>query len=143
MTIILAEDDDGHAALVERNLLRAGFLNTLLRVRDGQEAIDLLRGENDFAGKAPGHPVLLILDINMPRLDGLEALRVIRKDPKLSTIPVIMLTTTDDPREIERCYREGCNVYVSKPVAYEAFIEAVRRLGLFLEVVQLPTNPAT
>ncbi len=140
---MLAEDDDGHAALVERNLLRAGFLNTLHRVRDGQEAIDFLRGENDFAGKAPGHPVLLILDINMPRLDGLETLREIRKDPKLSNIPVIMLTTTDDPREIERCYREGCNVYVSKPVAYEAFIEAVRRLGLFLEVVQLPTNVPT
>ncbi len=82
--------------------------------------------------------MIVLLDINMPRVDGIKALRQIKSDPKTAHIPVIMLTTTDDPREIERCYRAGCNVYITKPVEYEAFVEAIRRLGLFLQVVKQP-----
>lgn len=138
--IILAEDDDGHAVLVQRNLERSGLVNGFTRVRDGQEALDFLRGEGAFAGKTLPDQVLLLLDINMPRVDGVEVLRQIRLDRRIATVPIIVLTTTDDPREIRRCYQLGCNVYVTKPVDYQAFIEAIQRLGLFLQVVAVPRN---
>jgi CheY-like chemotaxis protein len=138
--IVLAEDDDGHATLVERNLERSGLLNGFTRVRDGQEALDYLRGEGAFAGQPALPAVLLLLDIKMPRVDGVEVLRQVRADPRTCSLPVIMLTTTDDPREIERCYQLGCNVYITKPVDYQAFVEAIKRLGLFLQVVAVPPN---
>ena len=138
LIILLAEDDDGHASLIQRNLKRAGVGNQIVRVKDGQEALDYLRGEGAFAGRPVDIPLLLLLDINMPRLDGVEVLRQIKADPRTECIPVIMLTTTDDPREVERCYQLGCNVYVTKPVSSERFVEAIRRLGLFLQVVQVP-----
>jgi CheY-like chemotaxis protein len=140
MTLILAEDDDGHASLVERNLRRAGFVNEIIRVKDGQEALDYIRGEGDHTDRKVDQFVLLLLDINMPRVDGIEVLRRVKADPETSKIPVIMLTTTDDPREVERCYELGCSVYLIKPVEYDAFIEAVNRLGLFLQVVKVPRN---
>ncbi len=138
VTIVLAEDDDGHATLIERNLKRAGLTNGFVRVRDGQEAMDYFLGETPGAS-SPAASVLL-LDIKMPRVDGVEVLRCLKKNPKTARLPIIMLTTTDDPREIERCYELGCNVYVTKPVEYESFIDAIRRLGLFLQVVRLPNG---
>jgi CheY-like chemotaxis protein len=138
--IVLAEDDDGHATLVQKNLERSGLINGFTRVADGQQALDLLRGERAFAGKAPLGQVLLLLDIKMPVLDGVDVLRQLRADSRIAMVPVIMLTTTDDPREIERCYQLGCNVYITKPVDYQAFVEAVKRLGLFLQVVAVPRN---
>ena len=135
---MFAEDDDGHAMLVERNLKRAGLINGLMRVANGQEALDFVRCEGQFSSRVWNGPLIVLLDINMPRVDGIEALRQIKGDPKTAYIPVIMLTTTDDPREIERCYRAGCNVYITKPVEYEAFVEAIRRLGLFLQVIKQP-----
>ena len=84
--------------------------------------------------------VVVLLDINMPRIDGIEALRQIKADPALRQVPVIMLTTTDDPRDVNRCYELGCNVYITKPIAYDAFIEAIQRLGLFLQIVKPPRN---
>jgi CheY-like chemotaxis protein len=140
LTIVLAEDDDGHASLIHRNLERAGLVNGFFRVRDGQEALDLLRGEGEHAGREIHGDFLLLLDINMPRVDGIEVLRQVKADPRLATTPVIMLTTTDDPREVERCYKLGCNVYITKPVAYDKFVEAIRQLGLFLQVVKVPSN---
>jgi CheY-like chemotaxis protein len=139
LQILLAEDDDGHALLVERNLKRAGFVNSVMRARDGQEALDLIRKNN---GVTPaGAQFLLLLDINMPRIDGVEVLRQLKADPRTARTPVIMLTTTDDPREVERCYRLGCSVYITKPVRYEDFVEALKRLGMFLEIVKLPSGP--
>jgi len=140
ITILLAEDDDGHATLVAANLERAGFVNTLVRARDGVEAIKILESGSGPGGGLPEGPLLLLLDIKMPRMDGLEVLEKVRKSPAFRSIPVIMLTTTDDPREIERCYELGCNVYISKPIEYDAFIEAVTRLGLFLQIVQIPVR---
>jgi CheY-like chemotaxis protein len=138
--IILIEDDDGHATLIERNLRRAGLTNGFIRLSDGQEALDYFFAENArFAREGPLAPVIL-LDLKMPRIDGLEVLRRLKTDPRTASLPVVILTTTDDPREIERCYELGCNVYVTKPVEYDAFIEAVRRLGFFLQVVKLPTG---
>jgi len=136
--IILAEDDDGHATLVERNLKRAGLDNGFVRVRDGQEALDYFLG----AETRPCESCILLLDIKMPRVDGIEVLRRLKGDPRTATLPVVMLTTTDDPREVERCYQLGCNVYITKPVEYEQFIEAVKRLGFFLKVVKLPPRPS-
>lgn len=139
--IVLAEDDDGHATLVQRNLERSGLINRFTRVKDGQEALELLRGEGPHDGHAlPTVSLLLLLDINMPRVDGIEVLRQVRADPRTCRLPVIMLTTTDDPREVERCYQLGCNVYITKPVDYQAFVEAIKRLGLFLQVVAIPRN---
>ena len=140
LLIVLAEDDDGHASLVQRNLERAGLANGLHRLEDGQEALDFLRGEGDYAGRNPNQPVLVLLDIKMPRVDGVEVLRQLKADPRTALIPVIMLTTTDDPREIQRCYELGCSVYVTKPVDYQGFVEAIKRLGLFLQVVRVPEN---
>jgi CheY-like chemotaxis protein len=142
LQIVLAEDDDGHATLVQKNLDRSGLVNGFCRVRDGQEALDFLRGQGAFAGQAPPSCVLLLLDIKMPRVDGVEVLRQVRADPRTARTPVIMLTTTDDPREVARCYELGCNVYITKPVEYQAFVEAIRRLGLFLQVVAVPRNGA-
>jgi CheY-like chemotaxis protein len=138
--IVLAEDDDGHASLVQRNLERAGLTNSLQRLNDGQEALDFLRGEGAYAGRNSNQSVLLLLDIKMPRVDGVEVLRQLQSDPRTALIPVIMLTTTDDPREIQRCYELGCSVYITKPVEYQRFVEAIKRLGLFLQVVRVPEN---
>ncbi len=140
MTLILAEDDEGHANLVQRNLKRAGFVNEMVHVKDGQEALDFIRGEGAHVDRTMTDWVLLLLDINMPRVDGIEVLRRIKADPQTAKIPVIMLTTTDDPREVERCYQLGCSVYLTKPVEYDGFIEAINRLGLFLQVVKVPRN---
>jgi len=136
--IVLVEDDDGHANLVERNLRRAGLANGIQRLADGQEAIDFIRGEGSFTGRDLTQSLLLLLDIKMPRVDGIEVLRWVKSNPQTALIPVIVLTTTDDPREIQRCYELGCSVYISKPVDYVAFVEAINRLGLFLQVVQIP-----
>ena len=140
ITIILAEDDDGHASLVERNLERAGLLNGFLRVRDGQELLDTLKAQGTEGGPVLSGEVVILLDINMPRIDGIEALKQIKANDATKSIPVIMLTTTDDPREVNRCYELGANVYITKPVEYDNFIEAIRRLGLFLQIVKRPRN---
>jgi CheY-like chemotaxis protein len=136
--IVLIEDDDGHANLVERNLQRAGLANGIHRLKDGQEALDYVQGKGAHAGRPGPHPMLLLLDIKMPRVDGVEVLRQLKSDPQTALVPIIMLTTTDDPREIQRCYELGCSVYISKPVDYQAFVEAINRLGLFLQVVRVP-----
>jgi len=143
LVILLAEDDDGHASLIQRNLKRAGVGNEIVRVKDGQEALDYLTSGGPFAGRPPDVPLLLLLDINMPRVDGVGVLRAIKADPKLVRLPVIMLTTTDDPREVDRCYQLGCSVYITKPVQYQDFVEALTRLGMFLEIIQVPAREPT
>jgi CheY-like chemotaxis protein len=140
VTILLAEDDDGHASLVQRNLERAGLVNGFVRVKDGQELLDYLNDPARADDQSKDTQLVVLLDINMPRVDGIEALRQIKANPLTFRIPVIMLTTTDDPREVDRCYELGCNVYITKPVEYEGFIDAVRRLGMFLQIVRKPRN---
>jgi CheY-like chemotaxis protein len=140
LVILLAEDDEGHANLVRRNLRRAGIANDVIHVKDGQEALDYVRRAGAYAGRVPKAPLLVLLDVNLPRQDGVEVLRHIKADAKTAKLPVIMLTTTDDPREVERCYQLGCSVYITKPIAYEQFIEAIKRLGLFLAIVKVPSE---
>ncbi len=136
--IVIVEDDEGHAILVRQNLEAAGLNNEFLHFRDGQAALDFFfKGGKPAAALGP-HSYLILLDIRMPKVDGIEVLRRIKSDPELHKLPVIMLTTTDDAREVERCHQLGCNVYIQKPVDYDKFTEAIRRLGLFLSVVRLP-----
>ncbi len=142
LIVLLAEDDDGHASLVERNLKRAGIVNDIRRVNDGQEALDFIQCEGAFTDRKPCGPLLLLLDINMPRLDGVEGLRRRTAMQATSKLPGVIPPTTDDPREIERCYTLGCGVYITKPVEYDGFVEALRRLGLFLQVVKIPREAA-
>ena len=142
ITILLAEDDDGHAVLVERNLRRAGVSNRIERVRDGQDALDYLYARGAHAGRRPDGPLLMLLDINMPRVSGVEVLRHMKASPATASIPVVMLTTTDNPHEVARCYELGCSVYVTKPVTYDDLSEAMRRLSLFLSIVTLPDESA-
>ena len=142
LVILLAEDDEGHAYLVQQNLAAAGLTNRVVHVADGQAALDYIRCEGPYVGRRPNGPLLLLLDINMPRVDGVEVLRRLKADPSTVELPVIVLTTTDDPREIKRCYELGCASYVTKPVEYDRFVEAIRRLGLFLTIVKVPREDA-
>jgi CheY-like chemotaxis protein len=139
ITILIAEDDDGHAELIIDNLRDSGLTNEIIRFRDGQEALDFLTGTPDTENtRQSGTAYLLLLDIRMPRVDGVEVLRRVKETPELHKMPVIMLTTTDDPREVKHCYELGCSCYITKPVDYDRFSEMLNRLGLFLMVVQVP-----
>jgi len=140
LEILFAEDDEAQAFLVLRNLQQAGIANHITHVPDGQQALDFLNRKGGFAERSSAAPLLLILDINMPLIDGVEVLTEIRSKKDTAALPVIMLTTTDDPREIANCYELGCNAYITKPVEYDAFAETVKRLGLFLQVVQVPSQ---
>ncbi|EDY19069.1 response regulator receiver protein [Chthoniobacter flavus Ellin428] len=137
-TILITDDDDGHAFLIEDNLRRSGVNAPFLRFSDGQEILDFLFSRTQEPSFEPDQPYLLLLDIRMPKVDGVTVLRQIKADPKLRKLPVIILTTTEDPREVERCHDLGCNVYMQKPVSYENFAAAIGKLGLFLSLLQLP-----
>lgn len=138
VTIVLAEDDMGHATLIQRNLRRSGIINEIVHLKDGDEALDFLFRRVPDPSLIRGRCYLLLLDIKMPKIDGVEVLRQIKSDPELRKMPVIMLTTTDDPREVERCHTLGCSCYIVKPVGYDRFVMAIRQLGLFLEIVEVP-----
>ena len=97
-------------------------------------------GAGQYAGSQPSKPLLVLLDLNLPVLDGYQVLQQMKADERTRRIPVIILTTTDDAREVARCYELGCNVYMTKPVDYERFSEAIRKLGLFLSVVTVPNG---
>lgn len=134
-TILIVDDDEGHAILIRENLESAGVNNRIEHFRDGQAVLD-------FFAKRPAddrETYLVLLDIRMPKIDGIEVLRRLKADPKTARLPVIMLTTTDDAREIERCYDLGCNVYIQKPVDFDRFAESIRRLGLFVPLLLIPT----
>ncbi len=141
VTILLVEDDDGHARLVEKNLRRGGLINQLVRVADGQEALDYVSRTAPYedAHRYP-FPSVVLLDVRMPRLDGFEVLAHMKSDPELMNIPVIMLTSTDNQAEINRAYEMGANGYVVKPVGVQSFIDRVVKLGMFIEVIELPES---
>lgn len=139
VTLLIAEDDEGHAELILELLEEVGVKNPMQRFRDGQELMDHL--DSIAASPNPDYACLLLLDIRMPRLDGVEVLRRLKSDSRWRTMPVVMLTTTDDPREIQECYELGCNCYITKPVMFDQFASALKQLGLFLVIMQVPTLP--
>lgn len=138
VVILIADDDSGHARLIEKNLQRSGLHNAVLRFEDGQDILDFLFGRGAGPKRAPDTPYLLLLDIRMPKVDGVEVLRQLKADPELRKLPVSMLTTTDDPREVAHCHELGCSNYIVKPVNYDKFAEAIKHLGLFISLVQVP-----
>lgn len=140
VTIVMIEDDQGHARLIEKNIRRAGVNNEIMAFADGTSALDCLLGP-DGSGAVSAHRYLLILlDLNLPDIAGVEILARLKANPHLKRSPVIVLTTTDDAREIQKCYDLGANIYVTKPVNYEDFAHAIRQLGLFFSIVQVPEN---
>jgi len=138
VVILVADDDNGHARLIEKNLQRAGLHNPVVRFENGQDVLDFLFAHGEGPRRKPDVPYLLLLDIRMPKVDGIEVLRRIKADPDLRKVHVSMLTTTDDPREVLRCHDLGCNNYLVKPVDYEKFAEAIKQLGMFISLVQVP-----
>src|SRR5215471_16303671 len=138
VVILIADDDPGHTRLIEKNLLRAGLHNPTQRFENGQQVLDFFLQKGGGPHLKPETSYLLLLDIRMPKVDGIEVLRQIKENPQLRKIPVIMLTTTDDPREVGRCHTLGCNNYIVKPVDYDKFADAIRNLGLFISLVEVP-----
>ena len=137
VNIIMIEDDEGHARLIEKNIRRAGISNYIQHFTDGTSALDYLFNAPD--GPTYNGPAMILLDLNLPDMSGTDILaRIKAEGSPLKRTPVVVLTTTDDKVEIERCYDLGCNVYITKPVNYESFAQAIRQLGLFLSVIQVP-----
>lgn len=132
--IVMVEDDHGHAKLIEKNIRRANIGNDIMHFDAGQPALDYLFSPEVLANG----PLLILLDLNLPDMSGTDILAEVKRDERLRRAPVVVLTTTDDKTEIQRCYDLGCNVYITKPVDYENFASAIRQLGLFLSVMQAP-----
>jgi CheY-like chemotaxis protein len=138
--ILIVDDDEGHVELVRRNLRRIGIANPLVVLHEGARALDYVFRRGEFAAREGADP-LLLLDINMPgSVNGVEVLRQIKGNPLTRKTPIIMLSTTTDAREVDLCYDLGCSVYITKPVDPIQFIEAIKRLGLFLQVIRLAPN---
>jgi CheY-like chemotaxis protein len=135
--IVMIEDDEGHARLIERNIRRSGVNNEIVPFSDGTSAVNYLFGKDGVQHK--GKALLILLDLNLPDMTGIEILRQVKENKYLRSTPVVVLTTTDDSHEIKRCYELGCNVYITKPVNYESFANAIRQLGLFFSVIQVPS----
>ena len=138
ITIAMVEDDEGHARLIEKNLRRAGVHNEIVPLADGASAIAFLFGSDGSGLVNKGRPLLVLLDLNLPDMSGIDILKRVKENEHLRALPVVVLTTTDDKTEIQRCYDLGCNVYITKPVNYENFANAIRQIGLFVYVIQVP-----
>ena len=128
-TILLVEDDDGDAKAVERTFLKARIANPIVRALDGIQALEIMKGTDRNQPLPP--PYLLLVDLNMPRMNGREFLAEIKKDPELSVIPVVVLTTSDVERDVVASYKLGAAGYITKPVDMEQFIDAIRQLDSY------------
>jgi CheY-like chemotaxis protein len=134
----MIEDDEGHARLIEKNIRRAGVSNEILAFADGGSALRYLLGPDGSGDVSARRQLLVLLDLNLPDMTGVDILDKLKSNHHLKRTPVVVLTTTDDSREIQRCYDLGANVYITKPVNYEGFANAIRQLGLFFSVMQVP-----
>ena len=138
VTIVMVEDDEGHARLIEKNVRRAGVNNEIVPFTNGTAALDYILGADRSGLVSQDRYLLILLDLNLPDMSGIDILEKVKSNPHTRRLPVIILTTTDDEREIQRCYDLGANVYITKPVEYEGFANAIRQLGLFFAVMQIP-----
>jgi CheY-like chemotaxis protein len=134
----MIEDDEGHARLIEKNIRRAGVSNEIEAFEDGSSALASLLGPDGSGEVSKGRHLLVLLDLNLPDMTGIDILQRLKANTHLKRVPVVVLTTTDDSREIQRCYDLGANVYITKPVNYDGFANAIRQLGLLFTVIQVP-----
>jgi CheY-like chemotaxis protein len=138
VTIVMVEDDDGHARLIEKNIRRAGVNNEIAAFTDGTNALEYMLGADGSGEASARRHLLVLLDLNLPDMTGVDILAKVKANRHTRRSPVVILTTTDDQREIQRCYDLGANVYITKPVNYDSFANAIRQLGLFVSVMQIP-----
>lgn len=136
--ILIAEDSDRDAELTMDALSQNNLVNNVLRVRDGAEALDYLYRRGQFADRPAGNPAVVMLDLKMPKVDGIEVLRQIKGDPQLRMIPVVVLTSSREEQDLVTSYQLGVNAYIVKPVQFPAFVDAVKLLGAFWAVVNEP-----
>ena len=136
--ILLAEDSPQDVEMTLEALSQHNLINEIVVVNDGEQALDYLFSRGRFSGRAPGNPVLVLLDLKMPKVDGLEVLKVIKTTDRLRTTPVVMLTSSREEQDIVRSYQLGINAYVVKPVDFTSFIEAVKQLGAFWAIHNEP-----
>jgi DNA-binding response OmpR family regulator len=136
--ILLVEDNPNDAELTMEGLTEHNLANRVDWVKDGEEALDYLFGRGKYAGREGGDPVVILLDLKLPKVDGLEVLRVIKSDHKVKFIPVVVLTSSREEKDMIESYRLGVNAYVVKPVNFHDFIDAVKELGAFWAVVNEP-----
>jgi CheY-like chemotaxis protein len=136
--ILLAEDDPKDVELTLAALGEYNLANDVVVARDGEEALDYLHRRGRFASRPEGHPVVVLVDLKMPKVDGIEVVRKVKSDPKLRAIPVVVLTSSRESRDLEECYRVGVNAFVVKPVQFADFVEAVKQVGAFWAVVNEP-----
>jgi CheY-like chemotaxis protein len=141
--LVVVEDDPGHARLIERNLRRAHLPYPIVLLRDGQVALDYFLPAREEQGTRHPQPYLVLLDLNLPGCPGVEVLARLKRDARTRHIPVVILTTTDDQREIEECYALGCNAYLTKPIAYDQFVETIQKLGWWLTGIEVPRGSAS
>ncbi|AYF01611.1 MULTISPECIES: response regulator [Paracoccus] len=141
VTIVMVEDDEGHARLIEKNIRRAGVNNPITAFQNGTDALAYLLGPDGSGEVSARRHLLILLDLNLPDMTGVDILERVKANPHTRLAPVVVLTTTDDAREIQRCYDLGANVYITKPVNYDGFAHAIRQLGLFFSVMQVPQTP--
>jgi CheY-like chemotaxis protein len=136
--ILLAEDDPNDVELTLRALDSQKLANEVVVVRDGVEAMDYLLRRNAHAARDPGHPVVVLLDLKMPRVGGIDVLRQMKATPDLRSIPVVVLTSSRESRDLQTCYELGVNAYVVKPVQFPEFIQAVKQVGVFWALINEP-----
>jgi DNA-binding response OmpR family regulator len=136
--ILIVEDDPKDVELTLTALDEYNLANEVVVTRDGQEALDYLHCRGKFASRSDGNPAVLLLDLKLPKLDGLEVLQRIKSDEKLKTIPVVVLTSSHEEKDMVASYRMGVNAYVVKPVDFHEFVNAVKELGAFWAVINEP-----
>lgn len=136
--ILLADDNENDLELTQRALAQHKLVNEIVVVRDGAEALDFLYRRGAFAARPDISPTLILLDIKMPKVDGLEVLEAVKNDPRLQHVPVVMLTSSGQGPDVDECYRLGANAYVVKPVDFMQFADAVKTIGKFWALLNEP-----
>ena len=136
--ILLAEDDPKDVELTLSALAEYKLANDVVMARDGEEALDYVFRRGRFASRPEGHPVVLLLDLKMPKVDGLEVLRQLKSDERTRTIPIVVVTSSRESKDLEECYRLGVNAFVVKPVHFGEFVEAMKQVGAFWALLNEP-----
>lgn len=138
--VLLVEDNPRDITLTLKALADAHLANEVVVVRDGDEALDYLHRRGIFELRAAGHPAVILLDLKLPKMDGLQVLKHLKSDPELKKIPVVMLTSSREEKDLDTSYSSGVNAYVVKPVDFKEFLEALKHLGMFWAVVNEPPS---